>query len=146
MMHYSRYFFSVVLLIQPRNFFIVFPLISLIYKYEIDTFFTKIYPQGIRHIRADRRVNEWRTPGNRAIVKATTNKNQVVIALTGGEIVYFELDNQGQLNEYQERRQMNVNVNCLAVGEVPEGRKRAKFLVCIIGEKVLLIYGENGEI
>ena len=92
-MHYSRYFFSVVLLIQPRNFFIVFPLISLIYKYEIDTFFTKIYPQGIRHIRADRRVNEWRTPGNRAIVKATTNKNQVVIALTGGEIVYFELDN-----------------------------------------------------
>jgi len=56
-----------------------------------------------------------------------------LLLLAGGEIVYFELDNQGQLNEYQDRRQMNVNVNCLAVGEVPEGRKRAKFLVRIIG-------------
>ncbi|UZO13619.1 uncharacterized protein OCT59_005116 [Rhizophagus irregularis] len=88
----------------------------------------QIYPQGIRHIRADRRVNEWKTPGNRAIVKAATNKRQVVIALTGGELVYFELDNQGQLNEYQERKEMSSNVTCLSVGEVPEGRQRSRFL------------------
>ncbi|CAG8439417.1 6787_t:CDS:10 [Acaulospora morrowiae] len=88
----------------------------------------QIYPQGIRHIRADRRVNEWKTPGNRAIVKAATNKRQVVIALTGGELVYFELDNQGQLNEYQERKEMTSNVSCLSIGEVPEGRQRSKFL------------------
>ncbi|CAG8455093.1 129_t:CDS:10, partial [Racocetra fulgida] len=88
----------------------------------------QIYPQGLRHIRADRRVNEWKTPGNRAIVKATTNKRQVVIALTGGELVYFELDNQGQLNEYQERKEMTANVHCLSIGEVPEGRQRSRFL------------------
>ncbi|CAG8605229.1 6855_t:CDS:10 [Paraglomus brasilianum] len=105
----------------------------------------QIYPQGIRHIRADRRVNEWRTPGNRAIVKATTNKNQVIIALTGGEIVYFELDNQGQLNEYQDRRQMNVNVNCLAVGEVPEGRKRAKFLAVGCADNTVRIISLDPE-
>ncbi|CAG8532674.1 14314_t:CDS:10, partial [Acaulospora colombiana] len=88
----------------------------------------QIYPQGIRHIRSDRRVNEWKTPGNRAIVKAATNKRQVVIALTGGELVYFELDNQGQLNEYQERKEMAANVSCLSIGEVPEGRQRSRFL------------------
>jgi hypothetical protein len=65
-------------------------------------------------------------------VKAATNKRQVVIALTGGELVYFELDNQGQLNEYQERKEMASNVTCLSVGEVPEGRQRSRFLVkCI---------------
>ncbi|CAG8467179.1 432_t:CDS:10 [Ambispora leptoticha] len=88
----------------------------------------QIYPQGIRHIRADRRVNEWKTPGNRAIIKATTNKRQVVIALTGGELVYFELDAQGQLNEYQDRKEMGANVSCLSLGEVPEGRQRSRFL------------------
>ena len=56
-----------------------------------------------------------------------------MIALTGGELVYFELDNQGQLNEYQERKEMPSNVTCLSVGEVPEGRQRSRFLVSDFG-------------
>ena len=52
----------------------------------------QVYPEGIRHIRADKRVNEWKTPGKRAIIKCAVNDHQVVIALTGGEIVYFEMD------------------------------------------------------
>ena len=32
--------------------------------------------------------------------KCSCNRQQVVIALTGGEIVYFEMDPTGQLNEY----------------------------------------------
>ncbi|CAG8434541.1 5348_t:CDS:10 [Diversispora eburnea] len=82
----------------------------------------------ISNVSFHRRVNEWKTPGNRAIVKAATNKRQVVIALTGGELVYFELDNQGQLNEYQDRKEMSANVTCLSVGEVPEERQRSRFL------------------
>lgn len=52
----------------------------------------QIYPDGIRHIRADKRVNEWKTPGKKTIVKCAVNQRQVVIALTGGELVYFEMD------------------------------------------------------
>ena len=52
----------------------------------------QIYPDGIRHIRADKRVNEWRTPGKKNITKCAVNLRQVVIALTGGELVYFEMD------------------------------------------------------
>lgn len=51
-----------------------------------------MYPDGIRHIRADKRVNEWKTPGKKTIVRCAVNQRQVVIALTGGELVYFEMD------------------------------------------------------
>ena len=54
--------------------------------------FLQIYPDGIRHIRSDKRVNEWKTPGKKTIVKCAVNQRQVVIALTGGELVYFEMD------------------------------------------------------
>ena len=47
-----------------------------------------------------RRVNEWRCPERKQIVKCSCNRQQVVIALTGGEVVYFEMDPTGQLNEY----------------------------------------------
>ncbi|ORX89541.1 hypothetical protein K493DRAFT_326164 [Basidiobolus meristosporus CBS 931.73] len=88
----------------------------------------QIYPQGIRHIRADKRVNEWQAPKGRTIIQATANNRQVIIALSSGEIIYFELDNVGQLNEYQERQEMHSSVTCLNVGPVPEGRQRSKFL------------------
>lgn len=88
----------------------------------------QVHPHGIRYIKADKRVNEWRTPGGQVIVQTATNNRQVVIALSGGELVYFELDNVGQLNEHQERKQMASNVTCLAVGEVPEGRQRSPHL------------------
>ena len=54
--------------------------------------FIQIYPEGIRHIRADKRVNEWKTPGKKNIVRCAVNQRQVVIALSGGELVYFEMD------------------------------------------------------
>ncbi|KAI9020517.1 CPSF A subunit region-domain-containing protein [Hyaloraphidium curvatum] len=89
----------------------------------------QIYPQGLRHIRRDRRVNEWKTPGGRHIVKAACNERQVVIALTGGELVYFELDQAGHLNEFQERRDVGgAGITCLALAKVEQGRLRSRFL------------------
>ncbi|KAL4808201.1 CPSF A subunit region-domain-containing protein [Aspergillus unguis] len=88
----------------------------------------QIHPRGIRHILADRRVNEWPAPQHRSIVAAATNERQVAVALSSGEIVYFELDADGSLAEYDERRQMTGTVTCLSLGEVPEGRVRSSFL------------------
>jgi hypothetical protein len=53
-----------------------------------------VYPGGLRHIRPDRRINEWRAPGRKTISRAATNERQVAIALSGGEVVYFELNPQ----------------------------------------------------
>lgn len=81
----------------------------------------QIHPRGIRHILVDRRVNEWPAPQHRSIVAAATNERQVAVALSSGEIVYFEMDVDGSLAEYDERRQMSGTVTALSLGDVPEG-------------------------
>ncbi|XP_050153659.1 spliceosome-associated protein 130 A-like [Malus sylvestris] len=87
----------------------------------------QVHPNGIRHIREDGRINEWRTPGKRTIVKVGSNRLQVVIALSGGELIYFEVDMTGQLMEV-EKHEMSGDVACLDISPVPEGRQRSRFL------------------
>ncbi|KDQ21634.1 hypothetical protein BOTBODRAFT_26066 [Botryobasidium botryosum FD-172 SS1] len=88
----------------------------------------QVHPHGIRHVLADRRVNEWKVPAGKTIVAATTNKRQVVVALSSTELVYFELDLEGQLNEYQDRKALGSTVLTMSVAEVPEGRQRTPYL------------------
>ena len=99
----------------------------------------QVYPEGIRHIRADKRVNEWRTPGKRAIVRCALNERQVVVALTGGEIVYFEMDASGQLNEYTERKEMSSDVVSMSLGTVPPGEQRSRFLAVGLADQTVRI-------
>jgi splicing factor 3B subunit 3 len=87
----------------------------------------QVYTSGIRHIRADSRVNEWKTPKGRPIMRATANSRQVVIALSGGEVVYFEMDVQGTLAE-MDKKDLGHDVTCVEVGSVPVGRQRSRFL------------------
>ncbi|KAK1265384.1 hypothetical protein QJS04_geneDACA017915 [Acorus gramineus] len=87
----------------------------------------QVHPNGIRHIREDRRINEWRTPGKKTIIKVGSNRLQVVIALSGGELIYFEMDMTGQLMEV-EKHEMPGDVACLDIAPVPEGRQRSRFL------------------
>ncbi|KAG0308305.1 Splicing factor 3B subunit 3 [Dissophora globulifera] len=88
----------------------------------------QIYPQGIRHIRSNKQVTEWRAPGGRNIVRAATNRQQVVIALAGGELVYFEVDESGNLSESNVRREMPGNVTCLSIQPLPPNRRRVRYL------------------
>ena len=87
----------------------------------------QVHPKGIRHIR-DGAVTEWPAPQHRSIVAASTNQSQVAVALSSGELVYFEVDTDGSLAEYDERRPMDGTVTCLSLGEVPEGRMCSAFL------------------
>ncbi|CEJ88710.1 Putative Pre-mrna-splicing factor rse1 [[Torrubiella] hemipterigena] len=87
----------------------------------------QVYPKGIRQIR-NGQVNEWSAPQHRSIVAAATNERQVAIALSSGEIVYFEIDSDGSLAEYEDKKEMQGTVTCLSLGQVPEGRLRSSFL------------------
>lgn len=87
----------------------------------------QVTPQGLRHVRPDGRINEWRAPGRRSVAKAATNERQVVVVLQGGELVYFELSAQGMLVE-TERKELGGDVSSLDVGPVPEGRQRSRYL------------------
>ncbi|OTA68782.1 hypothetical protein K449DRAFT_451182 [Hypoxylon sp. EC38] len=87
----------------------------------------QIYPKGIRHLH-NGQVNEWPVPQHRSIVATATNEQQIAIALSSGEIVYFEVDNEGALAEYDERKEMPGTVTCLTLGKLPKGRLRSSFL------------------
>ncbi|GAA6004559.1 hypothetical protein JCM10207_000934 [Rhodosporidiobolus poonsookiae] len=105
----------------------------------------QIYPRGIRHILADKRVNEWKVGGRDTIVCATTNARQVVIGLSTGEIVYFELDMDGQLNEFQERRPMGAEILAMSIAEVPEGRQRTPYLAVGCADSTVRIISLDPE-
>eukprot|EP00771_Trimastix_marina_P003755 gnl/Trimastix_PCT/513.p1 GENE.gnl/Trimastix_PCT/513~~gnl/Trimastix_PCT/513.p1 ORF type:complete len:1198 (+),score=474.09 gnl/Trimastix_PCT/513:94-3687(+) len=87
----------------------------------------QVHTNGIRHIRADRRINEWKTPGRKQILRAAVNERQVVVCLQGGELIYFELDVSGQLVEI-DKKDLGAEVACLEIGPVPPGRQRSRFL------------------
>ncbi|KAA1111956.1 pre-mRNA-splicing factor rse1 [Puccinia graminis f. sp. tritici] len=88
----------------------------------------QIHPTGIRHIHLDGAITEWKVPPGRKIVVSTSNRRQVVIGLSGGELIYFELDLDGQLNEYQEQKEMGATITSLSLSEVSKGRQRTPFL------------------
>ncbi|KJZ74098.1 Pre-mRNA-splicing factor RSE1 [Hirsutella minnesotensis 3608] len=87
----------------------------------------QVHPKGIRVIRNGKPV-DWEAPQHRSIVAAATNAQQVAVALSSGEIIYFEADEDGNLNEFEDRKAMSGTVTCLSLGEVPEGRLRSSFL------------------
>lgn len=99
----------------------------------------QIHPDGIRHIHSDKRVSEWRTPFKRQIVKCALNQRQVAIALSNHEILYFELDTAGQLNEYNERKEFGSPITSMALGDIPTGELRSQFLAVGVEQKVCVI-------
>ena len=64
---------------------------------------------------------------------------QVVIALTGRELVYFEMDPSGQLNEYTERKEMGADIICMALGPVTTTDQRSRFLAVGLADNTVRI-------
>ena len=60
-------------------------------------------------------------------VKVGPNRLQVVIALSKGELIYFEVDMTSQLMEV-EKYEMSGDVACSDIAPVPKGRQRSRFL------------------
>lgn len=61
---------------------------------------------------------EWRAPGKKQIEKACANERQVVLALAGGEIIFFELDEAMQ-NIQESAGQLERRVP-VRVGDTPQ--------------------------
>lgn len=98
--------------------------VSLMY----DDSFVQVHELGICHILKSKRVNEWRPPGGRRIKAVAANERQLVISLSGGELVLFEVDDDAHALTEVSRRNLNVETTCMAIQAVPEGRVRASFL------------------
>lgn len=99
----------------------------------------QIYPNGVRHIRSDKRMHDWKAPEKKKIVKCAANQRQVVIALGGGELVYFEMDPTGHLNEHKDRKEMNSDVLCMALANAPSGEQMSRFLAVGLTDETVRI-------
>ena len=86
----------------------------------------QVYPGGVRHIQRGS-VSQWHVPGIKKIECASANESQILIALVGGELIYFELDPlTGNLMEAG-TRDVGADVCSLDVGAVPKGKSRSLF-------------------
>ena len=86
----------------------------------------QVHPAGVRHIQKGQ-AKQWHCPGLKRIECASTNESQVIIALAGGEVIYFELDPMsGSLTE-SATRNMGADVCSLDVGTISKGKSRSMF-------------------
>jgi len=68
----------------------------------------------------------------------------MVIALEGGEIIYFELDQLGQMVE-TEKINLDAEVVALDIGQVPEDMQRCKFLIVGLADFTVKLYSLDPE-
>ena len=92
-----------------------------------DDSLVQVYSNGVRHITKDRKIQICAQPENMKITRAVSNAKQLVIAVTGGDLIYFELDESGSLNEVA-KIQVDTEILSLDLPKIPEGRQRSKFL------------------
>jgi splicing factor 3B subunit 3 len=86
----------------------------------------QVHPAGVRHIQKGQ-ARQWHCPGLKRIEFASANTSQVLIALAGGEIIYFELDAiSGNLTE-SSTKDMGADVCCLDIGTIDTGKSRSLF-------------------
>ena len=62
-----------------------------------------------------------------------------MIALAGGELLYFLLSPSGELKEYHERKEMSSEVVCMALANVPPGEQCARFLAVSLADRTVRI-------
>ncbi|KAI8932631.1 hypothetical protein NX059_010128 [Plenodomus lindquistii] len=111
----------------------------------------QIHPKGIRHIQGiqfpnddanatHQNLTDWQPPAHRTIVACATNNRQVAIALSSGQILYFECDSDGSLAMAEEEIALDSTINCLAMPDVPEGSVRAFFLAVGCSDQTVRIF------
>lgn len=111
----------------------------------------QIHPKGIRHIQGIQfpdgdaaavnvSLTDWHPPAHRTIVACATNNRQVAIALSSGQILYFECDSDGSLAMAEEEVILDSTINCLAIPDVPEGSVRAIFMAVGCSDQTVRIY------
>ncbi|ODQ77704.1 hypothetical protein BABINDRAFT_41141 [Babjeviella inositovora NRRL Y-12698] len=98
----------------------------------------QIHEHGIRHLKHGN-LTEWFPPAGVRIAVATTTPYQIAIALSNREIVYFEIDEADNLNEYNERAEMVSSVTAMSLGDVAPGKLRSSLLAIGCDDQTLRI-------
>jgi splicing factor 3B subunit 3 len=111
----------------------------------------QIHPRGIRHIQGlefpegdaagkTHALSDWHVPPHRTVVAYAANNRQVVLALSSGEICYFECDTDGSLAQAEDQVALEHNITCIAIPDVPEGKVRAAWMALGTSDQSIRIY------
>lgn len=102
----------------------------------IDGSFVQIFPRGLRHIKTDGRLSEWKCPNT--VTMADCNSTQLVLVF-GSSIVYFILDDMGNLMELAEKDMISDDstIECIGLMPILSGQKRSKFLIIGISDQTI---------
>ena len=57
-----------------------------------------------------------------------------------------ELFQTGQLNEYTERKEMQADVLCMALGDVPPGEQRSSFLAVALADNTVRLLSLDPQV
>jgi splicing factor 3B subunit 3 len=95
-----------------------------------DNSWLQVHSGGIRHIGTNKAIREWKAPSKKLISAVASNERQCVIALSAGELIYFELNPEnGQFEEKKSyQREMGNDISALALSSIESGKVRASFL------------------
>ncbi|KAJ8903598.1 hypothetical protein NDN08_004702 [Rhodosorus marinus] len=105
-----------------------------------DDAIVQVHANGIRLVRRNAAVMEWKPPAGTQITAATSNPIQIAVALSSGDLVYFELDSEsGNLDEVEKldgvfsmgggsEQSTDGARPCLAFSRPAVGRSRGMFL------------------
>lgn len=103
----------------------------------------QVWPKGFRYFVAKhQKPADWNCPMHKTILKACSNKQQLVLALDTGEILYYEVaPDMLSMQEYSQGPRnlaMDSTVRALAIGSVPEGRVRAPHLAVALDDQIFI--------
>ena len=80
----------------------------------------QVHAAGITHIQANKQSSTWTPPAGKAIEYASANEKQVIISLSGGEVIYFQLDEANKLIEMGSS-DMDIDVTAVHIGSAISG-------------------------
>lgn len=95
-----------------------------------DSSLLQVLPGGLHRVSADgKSVSKWNAPNGAKISKCAVNARQVVFTLDqGNQLVYFELDGAGQLQELTRKSLSDSQVTSLAIAPIADGQRRSLFM------------------
>ena len=99
----------------------------------------QVTPGGFRQIFEDGHTKIWEPPSRRSVMCAAMNPRQIVVAISNGDVVYFELDER---LVWTERESMNhkEDVTCIDLPSLGENSLRAPFVAVGYGDRTCRLY------
>lgn len=89
----------------------------------------QIHKDGVNVIKNNTIVNHWYPPAGIKLTALSSTNTQLALGLSNEDLVYFEIDQDDNLIEWNEHKHMSCKITSMSLGEIPDGLRRSSTLV-----------------